>query len=383
MDFGGPSRRDFRQLGEPVTLQEGEAGPAIYRPRVRKRSIADLTRALLGLLRGNYVELVLITIAVSAATSLRLTYLASPKFAIDYVLMDKPGPKGIPRWLGLPHDRPKLLLILGAVVLLSETLALCVDVWGRYRFRLLTWHVQIRFSRRVLRSALGLPLWKLQGVKSGGITSLIREDARAPADILFVIVVTLWRSVLQLGGSLVVLAMVDAWLLLSALALIPVVWISHRGLVSTVQPMYRRSRRGREEVDARIAEAVSGIRTIRALLRERSVVHRFVADTHLMVRHMMRAWWRATNVESAWRIRHHRRERFGAALRRYPRPQRKPDPRGPSLVSGLRRDAARSFAADRLRRAPLTRRFCRLQPGPRCRGGRTRNQTQFSRKGFG
>jgi ATP-binding cassette subfamily B protein len=303
MDFGGPSRRGFRQfLTRRPTLDTVEASPAIYRPRARRRPISALARALGRLLRGKYLELVLITIAVSVATSLRLTYLASPKFAIDYVLMDKPGPRGIPRWLGLPQDRAQLLLILGAAVLLSEILALCLDIWGRYRFRLLTWHVQIRFSRQVLDGALRLPLWKLQGMKSGGVTSLLREDARSPADVLFVVVVNLWRSALQLGGTVLVLATVDVWLLFSAVALLPVIWVTHRGMVGRVQPMFRMARRSRQEVDAGVAEAVAGIRTIRAFRRERSVLHRYVGGTHLMVRHMMRAWWRTTYVEIGWRI---------------------------------------------------------------------------------
>ncbi len=301
MDFGVPSRLGFRAGRSKTAVFDG-ASPGPTQSSAKPRSVASLARALAELLKGKYVELILVVAALSAAASLRLTYLASPKFAIDYVFMDHPGPNGIPKWLGLPHDRAKLLIVLGTAVLASELVAILIDVWGWYRLRLITWHLQVRFSRRLLRSALRLPLWKIQGVKSGGVASLLREDARAPGDILFQLVVNLWRSTLQLAGTLAVLAAVDKGLLALALALLPVVWVSHRGVIARTEPVFRAARRARQEVDARVAEAISGIRTIRTYRRERSVLRQFVSGTHLMVRHMMRGWWRTTYIDSGWRL---------------------------------------------------------------------------------
>ncbi|HMJ13984.1 MAG TPA: ABC transporter ATP-binding protein [Polyangiaceae bacterium] len=297
------SRRRFRDaLAAPHTLDEAEGGEALHRPRVRTRQVAELGVVLRRLLRGHVLELALIVVALSISTALRVAYPASPKFAVDYVLTDRPGPSGIPAWLGLPSDRVTLLMLLAGSILILEVIALTLDVAGRYRFRLLNWGVQIRFSRRVYERALHLPLWKLHGIQSGGMTSLLREDARAPSDILFQLVMSMWRPSLQLIGALSVLASVDLLLLLAAVVLLGMVWLTHRRLIGNMRPLYRNVRRTRQGVDADIAEAVAGVRTLRAFGRERLVVRRFVTGTHIMVRHIMRVWWRSTYVEVAWRV---------------------------------------------------------------------------------
>jgi len=302
MEFGKSiRRRSRRQAGGPTVFDRVARGALDFAPTARKRPVPSLLRALREIARGYWLRLLLVTIAISVSTALRLAHPASPKFAIDYVLLDTPGPRGIPHWLGLPHDRLSLLIILAGVVLAFELVALTLDVWGRYRFKVVSWQIQIRFSRRILDRGLRLPLPKLWGIRGGGMTSLLREDARAPTDVLFQFVFSLWRSVLQLTGTLAVLATVDLTLLLAALTLLPMIWFSHKNLVAGLRPLFGAARRTRQDVDASVAEAVAAVRTVRAFQGERSVVARFVGGSHSMVRLVLTAWWRSTFVEIAWR----------------------------------------------------------------------------------
>ncbi len=269
---------------------------------MRSRTFPELCRQLWILLRGSRTRLAFVTVALSASSALRLAYPASPKLAIDYVLTDHPGPRGIPGWLGLPTDGARLLLLLGAVVATLEIVAVALDLWGQFHFKALAWEMQIRFSRRIFERALELPIVRLQSLKGGGLTSVLREDARSPADLLYQLVVGMWRSGLQLAGGLVVLASVDPLLLVGACALLPSIWLSHLGFTGRIRPIFRAARRAREDADAWVAEAVGGVRTIRAFRRERTAVRRYVAQYHVMLRHILRGSCASMAVEAAWRI---------------------------------------------------------------------------------
>src|SRR5690606_27828754 len=271
-------------------------------PGDRSRGAFELLRELLRLLRGHALPLgfALLALTVSGLTALAVP--AAPKFAIDYVLTDSPGPAGIPAQLGLPSDRRTLLVLLGAAMLAVSLLGLAIDVAGRWQLARIAMRLETAFQRRVYRHAVRLPLGRLQALKSGGVASLLRNDAGAPATLLTGMVVSPWRAIVQLLGALVVLLLVDWRLVVGALLLVPVVWWTHRAWIGRIRPVYRGVRQTREAVDAHAAESIGGMRVVRAFGRERTEALRHTVTTHLMARQGLLAWWRSRTVEITWRV---------------------------------------------------------------------------------
>ncbi len=76
---------------------------------------------------------------------------------------------------------------------------------------------QVTVRRRVFEHAVNLPLHRVYDMKSGGVASLIREDAGGVADLIFSMLYNPWRAIVQFVGSLVILMFVDWKLMVGGL----------------------------------------------------------------------------------------------------------------------------------------------------------------------
>ncbi len=149
---------------------------------------------------------------------------------------------------------------------------------------------------------LHMPLHKIQQLKSGGATSLIREDAGGIADLIFSMVYNPWQAIVQLLGSFVVLMLVDWRLLAAGLLLLPAVYFSHRTWIYAIRPLYRDVRNRRQTIDANTTETFGGIRVVRTFARQRSESKRFLWWSHVLVRQQLMVWWRTRLIEIVWEV---------------------------------------------------------------------------------
>lgn len=270
----------------------------------RQRTFWELLTAFwrqLGAHRGS----VLFSLAtLTLATILGLLPPAGTKFAIDYVLTVPPHP--VPQWLAqwLPSNlSPMGLLgwIAGAVCLIT-LLRTAVHLWGRWYATKSVNLVQADMRRRVFEHTLHLPLHRVQALKSGGATSLIREDAGGVADLIFNMLYNPWQAIIQLVGSLFVLVLVDWRLMLGGLLLLPVVWMTHRTWIHRVRPLFKDIRSRRQQIDAATTETFGGIRVVRTFARDKSESGRFARATHLLVRQQLMVWWSTRTIEVIWDV---------------------------------------------------------------------------------
>jgi len=247
------------------------------------------------------VTLSLATLTVS--TLLGLIPPAGTKLAIDYVLTDPPQP--MPSWLSsyAGNWTPMQLLwaIAAGVVTVTLTRTL-VHIWGRWQATKAVNMVQADMRRRVFEHSMHLPLHRIQTLKSGGATSLIREDAGGAADLVFNMLYNPWQAIVQLVGSLLVLMFVDWRLLVGGLLLLPAVWITHRTWIYRVRPLYKDIRKRRQQIDATTTETFGGIRVVRTFARDKSESNRFTRSTHLLARQQLMVWWATRVLEIVWEV---------------------------------------------------------------------------------
>lgn len=250
------------------------------------------------------VAMALLTLSVS--TGLGLLVPASTKIAIDYILTDKPGPMGLPEWVPYrgetPDDRVALLWLVAGGLLIVTGLAVSIGLWGRWQTTRLTKRVQVALRRRVFEHAVRLPMHRVHELKSGGIASLLREDAGGAGELLFSMIYNPWRAITQLIGTLVVLAIVDWRLLIGSLMIVPIIWITHRTWIGRIRPMYRDIRTTRQEIDGQATESFGGMRVVRGFNRGAAETARFTRDNHFMARQELNTWWWARLLEVVWQI---------------------------------------------------------------------------------
>ena len=294
-DLKGRRDRPARELAPA-------GGTAIGTPTTEHRSFAALLGEFFKLLGGQKIRLTLALGTLTIATLLNLVPPAATKVLVDYVLIDNPIPAELSQRFGLPTDRRLLLrAVVVAVVVISLT-SITVSMWGRWQATKTTKRLQVGVRRKVFEHAVRLPLHRVYALKSGGVVSILREDAGGVAELVFSMIYNPWRAIIQLAGTLIILIIVDWRLLLGSLILIPTVFLTHRTWIARIRPLYRDIRASRQYIDTHATEAFGGMRVVRTFGRQRSEAARFTRNNDLMARQELSAWWWSRSVEVAWAI---------------------------------------------------------------------------------
>ena len=264
----------------------------------RDRSSWTLVREFLGMLRGHRSSIIFSMATLTIATILALIPPAAVKLVVDYVLTSQPLPAVFPEWI--PRQPfPLLLLIVGAILVISFV-KLFLHIWGRWHATRVTKLLQMSIRKQVFEHAARLPLHRIQELKSGGAASILRQDAGSVGDLVFGMLYNPWRAVIQLVGSFLILAWVDWRLLIGAIGIVPLVYLTHRTWINRIRPQFRRVRAQREEVDSLTTESFGGIRVVRAFGRQHAETNRIMRGNHVMGRQELYAWWWSRAIEVVW-----------------------------------------------------------------------------------
>jgi len=281
-------------------LAGGAGGPDDREKRKRLRNFRQLFAAFLLMLRGNRLMTAAALATLTVSTLIALSMPGSTKLAIDYVLTNNPGPAGLPDWVPGGRDPKTLLWMIFGLLVTTSLLSIAVGLWGRWQVTRIAKRIQVRVRRRLFEHTVRLPLDRVQDLKSGGVASLLREDAGNVGALLFSLVYNPCRAVVQLGGTLAILAWVDWRMVTGALILIPVVWFSHRTWIAKIRPLYKDIRDTQTGVDAHATEAFGGMRVVRGFARQAGEAMRFVQGGHMMSRQELLTWWLSRVLELLW-----------------------------------------------------------------------------------
>ncbi len=303
---GSSKARFARYRAELARRAHKGAEDARGRPKgALHRGFGELFRAYLGLLGPYRRPLVIAFASLAVATGLALVPPAGIKIAIDSVFGDTP----VPAWFAriAPSaidltDRNQVLALIAGLTLATIAVKVSIGVLGRNRATVVAKRLQVSLRRKAFAKAIHLPLARVHALKAGGVASLIREDAGAAGELLFGLLYNPFRAVIQLTGSLVILAFTDWRLLVGAVVLLPMVWFSHRTWIGRIRPIYRDLKKVRDEIDGHAAETFSGIRVVRGFARERAESARFARGTNLQARTEILVWWWSRGVEIAWEL---------------------------------------------------------------------------------
>ncbi len=301
----GGSRSRFDRYREQVKRKQLPQGGIhssgdVRSRKDRVRSAGQLVWQFFRLLYPFRWQISWILVSVTISTLLGLLPPAGTKFIIDYGLN---GRKLSDWWLNrfpsLNNPRQLLLFTVVAVAIIS-VVKIIVHVWGRWYATKISKQIQLNLRRQVFEHAIRLPLHRIQEIRSGGVASILREDGGSVGELVFGMLFNPWRAIIQLIGSLVILAWVDWTMLLGAVILLPTVFITHRAWINSIRPQFRVIRKQREQIDAGATEAFAGMRIVRAFSRQKREAARFTTENNLMARQELYAWWWMRVVEMVW-----------------------------------------------------------------------------------
>jgi ATP-binding cassette subfamily B protein/subfamily B ATP-binding cassette protein MsbA len=180
--------------------------------------------------------------------------------------------------------------------------AVTLGTIARWQITRVTKRVQAQWRAQAFEHALRLPLHRIQHYKTGGMASVLREDAGLAGELLMTLIFHPWRAVVQLVGTLVILAWTDYRMLLGGLLLLPTIWLTHRAWITRIRPVLRDAKYVRTTSDAATTEAFAGVRVLRSFARERTAGASFVRSQHYMTRLEVLAWWWSRLTDVAWAL---------------------------------------------------------------------------------
>ncbi len=296
------------QLAEQSKLADAQGNLRLSRRRSSRRS-----RGFWALLRefwrllGNQRRRVIAALIISAvATGLGLLPVYATKIVIDYVM---PADSTWPGWiaaglrlLGLPESRHALLYATVSISLLIGFVNLFLGLWARWQATKATKQVAMHARKLAFDQSVRLPLHRVYDIKSGGVTSVLRDDAGGTGELVFSLLYNPSKAIIQLLGSLVILAFIQWELLLGAVVVLPVVWLTHKTWIARIRPLWRDVRNTRQHIDAHATETFGGMRVVRTFNRQRSEASTFTENNNLMARQELLTWWWSRGIEAAWQI---------------------------------------------------------------------------------
>jgi ATP-binding cassette, subfamily B, bacterial len=297
------SRFRFREYLQQYRSRLANVAADQAAPKPAKhRSLARLYRELYRLLTGHRLALAIAFMGMSLSTLLKLIPPAATKAVIDYVVMARPLPQVVTLWspIAIPESpKIRLLLLVGLVGVVS-VLGKFLGLTSRWQATRATKRVQVAVRRKVYEHAMRLPLHRVYELKSGGASSLLREDAGGVGELVFSMLYNPWQAVVQFLGGVVVLAFVDWRLLFGALLLVPGVYYSDLLWNRRIRPLFRDVRKERQEIDSQTTEVFGGMRVVRAFGRQKSESSRFMGENHFMARLELHVWWLSRLIELLW-----------------------------------------------------------------------------------
>lgn len=307
-----PSRRRFsdyrvevreRNAKRPAPDARGHSERSPKKLGERDRSFWELFREFLRLISGHRYRIAGSLLLLTVGIVLRLIPPVGTKLAIDSVLTQPPKP--FPSWATygpVPEEPMQRLLLIAAVVTVVTLIATVVHLCSRWMATKAVNQTQVDIRRAVFEHAMRLPLHRVYTMKSGGVASLIREDAGGVSELIFSMLYNPWRAIVQFVGSLVILMFVDWKLMVGGLLLLPIVWVTHRTWINRIRPLYRDIRKQRQRIDSGATETFGGIRVVRTFARDRSESSRFVREGDFLVRQQLFTWWWTRIIETIWEV---------------------------------------------------------------------------------
>ena len=205
-------------------------------------------------------------------------------------------------WSMFLPDRETMLWIIAACMLVVALVGTGVGIVGRWMLTRTTRVLAADTKRRAFSHAATLPLHRIHQLKSGGLTALLREDAGTVADLTFGMFYNPWGAIVQIVGTLAILAWIDWPLLIGGILMIPIVFYTHRVWIARIRPVRRDIKAVTMQADSHATETFGGMRVVRGFGREVAESARYTRRNDLVARQEIYAWWLSRGIDIAWQI---------------------------------------------------------------------------------
>jgi ATP-binding cassette, subfamily B, bacterial len=270
---------------QPTPLVPGERAPPGDR--------LGYARRYLSLLRPHFGALVLLVLLSLCGIAIDMVWPLVSAHLIDDVIL---SPK-----LSVQHKLGELLgfgLGMAGLFLFGSGLG-----WLRsLRLQLLNSRLAFRLRSALFYRILRLPMAELTELKTGGILSRLSSDVDSTTGLLQQALLSPLLSSLRLVVTLSIIFTLN-WRIASAvMVVLPPILLVQSLWARRIRPIWRSMGQDRQEIDARVAEGLSGVRVVRGFGREQREELAYTVGHHTVIRKQMLATRAQRSVALIWEL---------------------------------------------------------------------------------
>lgn len=176
-------------------------------------------------------------------------------------------------------------LLLAAVLILPLFLGnSLLNLWRNLRMTRLNGLLSFSLRRQLFDRVLHLPLEEAQALKTGGILSRLSGDVDATTGLVQSGFISPLLAGLRLVATMSVMFAINWRIALITVVAMPPIMYVHARWIRRIRPVWKSMGSDRQDIDARVGEALGGLRVVRAFLKEAREQLAYAVGHHTVIR---------------------------------------------------------------------------------------------------
>lgn len=192
------------------------------------------------------------------------------------------------------------LLFWGAVILPLFLINSVLNLWRNLRTTRLNGLLAFDLRGTLFHRVLHLPLDEAHALKTGGILSRLSGDVDATTGLVQSGFLSPLLAGIRLVATLAVMFSINWRIALITVVAMPPIMILHARWIRRIRPVWRSMGADRQDIDARVGEALSGLRVVRAFLKEAREELVYAIGHHTILRKQMLATRTQGTIGLVW-----------------------------------------------------------------------------------
>ena len=199
-----------------------------------------------------------------------------------------------------PEEKLRELVVLCSIVAVLFVTGSLVNLWRGFRMQLLTAKFAFGLRRRLYERILRLSLGEVNEMKTGGVISRLSSDVDAATGLLQQAFLSPLLSTIRLIATLCIIFTLNWKISAVVMLAVPPIMVIQNLWIRRVRTIWKSMGQDRQDIDARVGEALGGLRVVRGFRRERREELAYAIGHHTVIRKQMLATGTQRAVGLIW-----------------------------------------------------------------------------------
>jgi ATP-binding cassette, subfamily B, bacterial len=260
-------------------------------PAAEPRSRTGYLREYLGWLVPHRARLAFILVLAVVSIAIDMVWPLVSRYLVDDVLLSDRLPRA---------EKLRQLVYFCSIVSVLFLTSSLLNLWRGFRMQLLNARLAFALRSRLYERILRLALPEVQEMKTGGVISRLSSDVDAATGLLQQALVSPLLSALRLVVTLFIIFTLNWKIAAVVMIAVPPIMMIQNLWVRRIRTIWKSMGQDRQDIDARVGEALGGLRVVRGFGRERREELAYTVGHHTVIRKQLLATGTQRQVALIW-----------------------------------------------------------------------------------